>query len=61
VVDRRAPIFVVFLQPSHDLHSEVLRRSLESALHLELNEDQKAIQAAAHHFAQNEIKPIAAT
>jgi putative transposase len=31
VVDRRAPIFVVFLQPSHDLHSEELRRSLESA------------------------------
>ena len=32
VPDQLAPIFVVFLQPSHDLHSEVLRRSLESTL-----------------------------
>lgn len=30
VVDRRAPIFVVYLRPSHNLHIEVLRRSLES-------------------------------
>lgn len=44
VIDQRVPIFVVFLQPSHNLHIEVLRRPFESTQYVSIRYTERLVE-----------------